>query len=351
METDTRFSWWHEKYMPGMILYRLYEHHPQANVHLASSKIVLCQKMHPKRTSAPQLSLIRSISARWYRGEYDCPIKPNSAANYPAHLKDIICRSSNLETLRLIKEGHWRMAPLRVSPFEERVEDEGESHHRGLITLQEGDVLPQIRNLYFQSMRFGPTQSVLWATQLQWQNLKFLSLIEIDWTHLLPKITGRFRDLESLEISVPDPYLRFRTRGQFPPAYVEQMGLLQTFLGALPPLKTFMGYDLPQTSLAVLASHSSGSLQHLRFRGELGDSSNIYGRAIPASGPRFSASIEDFANLPDHFPNLQSLGFSIDWTSEEGLVLVSLQMSASQTTQLIMIFCCSHMISSLIFLA
>lgn len=204
--------------MPGMILYRLYEHRPQANAHVASSKIVLCQKIHQRRISTPQLSLVCSISALWYQGEYDSPSKPYSAANYPAHLKDIICRGPNLETLSLVKEGHWRRAPLRFSSFEERVEYEGERNDRGLITLTKEDILPQIKNLHFQSMRFGPTQSVLWATQLQWHSLRFLSLIGIDWTHLLPKITGCFRDLESLEISVPNQYLRYQTEGHFPPA-------------------------------------------------------------------------------------------------------------------------------------
>lgn len=347
--------------MPGIILYRLYKHRPQVKVHIASSKIVICQKIHPKHTSAPQFSLIRSISARWDLGEYDSPIKPDSAANYPAHLKDTICRCPNLEILRLIKVLEWRRGSSGIHPFQERGEDEGERNDRGLITLKEGDILPRIKNIHFQFMRFGPSQSVLWATQLQWQSLRFLSLIGIDWTHLLPKITGCFRDLKSLEISIPDPYLRYHTKDQnIPAAYFEQMDQLQTFLATLPPLTTFMGYGLPQTSLAVLASHSAGSLQHLRFRAPL-DIAEFFGPQVSSFERTFSASIEDLVGLPDQFPNLQSLGLCIDWTNDEwlwmkpnfkGLILVSLQSSASQTTQLITIlWFCSHMISSLSFLA
>ncbi|KAJ5797635.1 uncharacterized protein N7503_006931 [Penicillium pulvis] len=313
------FYWWHEKYMPGIILYRLYKHRPQVKVHIASSKIVICQKIHPKHTSAPQFSLIRSVSARWNLGEYDSPIKPDSAANYPAHLKDIICRCPNLETLRLIKELEWRRGFSGIHPFQARVEEEGERNDRGLITLKEGDVLPRIKNLHFQSMRFGPSQSVLWATQLQWQSLRSLSLIGIDWTHLLPKITGCFRDLDCLEISVPDPSLRYRIRNQdLPPAYFEQMDQLQSFLGALPPLTTFIGYGLPQASLAVLAGHSAGSLQHLRFRVPL-NVAEFWGPEILTIERSFSASIEDLVDLPNKFPKLQSLGLSIYWTNDEWL--------------------------------
>lgn len=157
--------------MPGEILYHLYKYCPQASVHIASSKVALCEKINKDDSSAPQLSCIRSIESEWYTGEYDRPIRPSSAASYPAELKDIIYRSKNLKNLTLVSTSNWR--PLSrtprhdgdISPHVKPRELEAQRNQRGLITLEEGNILPQVKNIQFQSMRFGPLQSTLWATQ------------------------------------------------------------------------------------------------------------------------------------------------------------------------------------------
>lgn len=168
-------------------------------------------------------------------------------------------------------------------------------------------------------MRFGPSQSVLWAAQLQWQTLKSLALVKVDWIHLLPKITGSFRDLKVQEISTPNPCVQ-STRDSFPSAYNERLDQLYTFLEVLPPLRTFIGYDLPQETLAVLANHHADSLHHLRFRTPLSQHSHHGLNKICPEMLPFRASIESLVKLPNQFPNLKSLGLNIGWTSDERLV-------------------------------
>ncbi|KAJ9266248.1 hypothetical protein DTO021C3_7000 [Paecilomyces variotii] len=308
--------WWHEKYMPGEILYQLYRYCPQASVHIASSKIALCERINQKHTSSPQLSCVRSIEAEWCDGEYDGPIKPNAKGHFPAQLRDIICRCQNLESLALISKRKFRPRLRDISSDLERKEAEAKLNVRGLITLKQGDILPQVKNLHFRRMRFGPAQSTLWATQLRWQNIKHLSLIEISWVHLLPKITtkGCFHSLEALEMSIPNLASSY---GQDRSASVECINQLHAFLKELPPLKMFIGYGFPQDTLAVLAKYHSKSLNHLRFRYEL--SSNLDAGTTSWEQPSFRASIHNLDNLFNQFPNLHSLGLNVDWTSNEEL--------------------------------
>lgn len=310
-------SWWHEKYMPGEILYQLYRYCPQASVHIASSKIALCERINQKHTSSPQLSCVRSIEAEWCDGEYDGPIKPNAKGHFPAQLRDIICRCQNLESLALISKRKFRPRSRDISSDLERKEAEAKLNVRGLITLKQGDILPQVKNLHFRRMRFGPAQSTLWATQLRWQNIKHLSLIEISWVHLLPKITtkGCFHSLEALEMSIPNLASSY---GQDRFASFECINQLHAFLKELPPLKMFIGYGFPQDTLAVLAKYHSKSLSHLRFRYEL--SSNLDAGTTSWEQPSFRASIHNLHNLFNQFPNLHSLGLNVDWTSNEELV-------------------------------
>lgn len=306
--------------MPGEILYHLHKYCPQASVHIASSKVALCERINKERSSAPQLSCIRSIEAEWYVGEYDRPIRPNSAASYPVELKDIIYRSKNLENLRLVATGYWRSRhPADISPHFERRELEAMKNQRGLITLEEGNILPPVKNIHFEDMRFGPLQSTLWATQLQWQTIKHLSLISVDWIHLLPKITvpGCFHTLETLEMTIPN--LRSQYKRDCP-TYLQGVEQFHDFLTELPPLKMFIGYGFPQKTLEVLAKYHAKSLHHLRFRYEL---SSDLGMAKRSENKRPSpASIHNLVNLADQLPNLLSLGINLNWTPDEELVSI-----------------------------
>ncbi|KGO45112.1 hypothetical protein PEX2_062660 [Penicillium expansum] len=306
--------------MPGEILHYLYKHCPQASVHIASSKVALCEKINHNHSSAPQLSGIRSIEAEWYDGEYDRPIRPSSTASYPAQLNDIVYRSHNLESLKLVSIGRWR--PLHFSrirysdipPHFERRELEARKNQRGLITLKEGNVLPQVKNIHFDSMRFGPLQSTLWATQLQWQTIKYLSLIAVDWIHLLPKITlpGCFHALENLQMSIPNSHSGYERDC---PAYTERVEQFHSFLKELPPLKMFIGYGFPQKTLEVLAECHAKSLQHLRFRYGLGRAKCSENKCTPVS-------IHNLINLADQLPNLLSLGVNLSLTPDEDLVSI-----------------------------
>lgn len=306
--------------MPGEILHHLYKYCPQASVHIASSKVALCERINKKRSSAPQLSCIRSIEAEWCVGEYDRPIRPNSVASYPAELKDIIYRSKNLENLTLVATGYWRSCrPDDISPHFEGRELEAKNNLRGLITLEEGNIFPPVKNIHFEGMRFGPLQSTLWATQVQWQTIKHLSLISVDWIHLLPKITvpGCFHALETLEMSIPNLSYQYQRDC---PEYLERVEQFHGFLTELPPLKMFIGYGFPQKTLEVLAKYHAKSLHHLRFRYAL---SSELGMAKRSGNKHPSpASIHNLVNLVDQLPNLLSLGINLDWAPDKELVSI-----------------------------
>lgn len=308
--------------MPGVILYQLHRYRPQVRVHIASSKATVSTRINRKPTSTPHLSCIRSIEAEWCRAEYDEPLKPNSAAHYPAQLKEIICRCENLESLALVSRSKYRVNLGEVSPYMKRKEAEAYTNERGLITLEEGDNLPRIKNLHLNHMRFGPVQSELWATQLQWQNIKRLSLIEVDWTLLLPKLTkeGCFPTLETLEASIPVENSYYRNHH----INLGCINLLHAFLGKIPPLKMFVGYGLPQETLSVLAAYHSKSLTDLRFRSKNCSSMGV---------PHFRASIDDLDNLFTQFPSLHSLGLQVNWTADEELVSTPKYYPKSNGTQ------------------
>ena len=225
----------------------------------------------------------------------------------------------------MVATGNWRPRNWRprrsgdISPHFERRELEAKKNRRGLITLEEGNILPPVKNIHFEGMRFGPLQSTLWATQLQWQTIKHLSLISVDWIHLLPKITipGCFHTLETLEMSIPN--LRSQYRRDCP-AYLERAEQFHDFLTELPPLKMLIGYGFPQKTLEVLAKYHANSLHHLRFRYEL---SSDLGMAKRSENKRTSpASIHNLVNLADQLPNLLSLGINLDWTPDEKLVSI-----------------------------
>jgi hypothetical protein len=143
-------------------------------------------------------------------------------------------------------------------------------------------------------MRFGPVQSTLWATQLQWQTIQHLSLTAIDWIHLLPKITlpDFFHALETLEMSIPKPRSEYERDC---PKYIERVQQFHSFLKELPPLKMLIGYRFPQKTLKVIAEYHAKSLQHLRFRYGLG-------RAKRSENKRTPVSIHNLVNLADRLP-------------------------------------------------
>ncbi|PWY72999.1 hypothetical protein BO70DRAFT_114185 [Aspergillus heteromorphus CBS 117.55] len=181
-----------------------------------------------------------------------------------------------------------------------------------MVHLKEGDMLPRLEHLHLYKIAFCPSQSALWSANLQWELLKSLSLVNVDWTHLLPKITGRLDNLESLEMAMCDcsPHSWYHNLPQLASAheYKNRARPLQSFLGALPPLRKFIGYDLPQETISVLTKHHGNSLQHLRFRSP--------GRMhLDVQNPHnaFPPSIANLDDLPTRFPHLRSLGLDIDW--------------------------------------
>ncbi|CAG8101007.1 unnamed protein product [Penicillium olsonii] len=181
------FSWWHEIYMPEEILCHFYKNRPQASVHMASSKFKLYNEASKTYSSAPQFSCIRSIEAEWDIGEYNGLTRRRSAGGYPDNLRAAVHRSERLENLMLVNTQNWRPVISGGGPYEwseVQAKDQGD-----LISAKEENVLPQVKNIHFESIRFEPRQSALWAAQLQWQALKHLALICVDWAHLLPKIT------------------------------------------------------------------------------------------------------------------------------------------------------------------
>lgn len=299
--------------MPGEILYQLYRYRPQARVHIASSKVALCERINQKHTSAPHLSCIRSIEAEWCDGEYDEPIKPNATPHYPAQLRTILRRCQNLESLSLINKGSYRVRRQDIWDGLRRREEEASINRTSLVTLQEGDSLPRVKNLRLHGMRLGPLQSELWATQLPWQNIKHLSLLEVNWTSLLPKLTENdcFHALEALEASIPILDSSFAEH----PTNAKCINQFHTFLENLSPLKMFIGYGFPQETLAVLAAHHSKRLKDLRFRYQLNT-----GTGYSKGDPSFRASIQNLDNLSTQFPSLHSLGLQVDWTPDEELV-------------------------------
>ncbi|KAJ5918559.1 hypothetical protein N7466_010551 [Penicillium verhagenii] len=193
-----------------------------------------------------------------------------------------------------------------------RKEEEAGINKTSLVTLEEGDDLPRVQNLRLRGMRFGPLQSESWATQLLWRNIKHLSLLEVNWTSLLPKLTekGCFHAIEALEASVPIPIPSF-TKLHTNTKCISQF---HAFLENLPPLKTFIGYGFPQETLAVLAAHHSQHLKDLRFRNQLNT-----GTGYSTGDPAFRASIHSLENLSTQFPSLDSLGLQVDWTTDEEL--------------------------------
>ncbi|OOQ82284.1 hypothetical protein PEBR_39511 [Penicillium brasilianum] len=263
--------WKNFSYMPGFLLFSIYQLYPYVAVH---------------------------ITGRNWDSEYDPTTKLRS--RYQTHLKDIICASPNLETLKLVQR--WK------SPKTER----------GIITLQKGDTLPRLKHLHLVNMHISGSQSLLWAEGLQWEALHSLSLLNGDWSNLGPLLTGRLRSLMSLEISVSecnpkltDRSLRSFPEAQNPPAiYWERVTQVRLLLESFSSLRTFSGYYLPQYILNTLSA-CHPFLKHLRFR------STNRQRYYPRHLLPFPPSIEDLVNLPEQFPSLQSLGLDLDWQDEE----------------------------------
>ncbi|OJJ95697.1 hypothetical protein ASPACDRAFT_1859934 [Aspergillus aculeatus ATCC 16872] len=306
-----QFYWWYETYMPGVILRRLYEVSPTTEVHILSSQVALIQRVHVHQPSRgpPQLACLRSVAAEWYRGEYDQV--PNRGqgrgqgrgnVHRPASLKELIVRSPRLTHLSLTGRPTWRRGQrwANEAPGKEEEETAAEIEERGLITLEDGDRLPgTLAHLAFRGMRFGAAQSRLWATELRWEGVRSLSLVEVDWIHLLPALSGggQLRELVWLELGMPR--LSHRDRRINPEAVRQRAGLLEAFLRRLPrTLRTFIGVDLPADMVAVVAEAHGAGLQHLRLR-------------TSSSGDAATLAPAQLYQLPEEFPNLRSLGLSL----------------------------------------
>ncbi|RAK72506.1 uncharacterized protein BO72DRAFT_531811 [Aspergillus fijiensis CBS 313.89] len=293
--------------MPGVILRRLYEVSPATEVHILSSQVALTQRIHLHQPSRgpPQLACLRSVAAEWFRGEYD-PVpdrgrgRGRGSVHRPASLKELIVRGPRLTHLSLTGRSTWRRGQrwANEAPGKEEEETAAEIEERGLITLEDGDRLPEtLAHLAFRGMRFGAAQSRLWATQLRWEGVRSLSLVAVDWIHLLPALRGgaQLRELVWLELGMP----RFTNRGRRinPEAARQRAGLLEAFLRTLPrSLRTFIGVDLPADVVAVVAEAHGAGLQHLRLR--TSSSSRDPATLAPAQ----------LHQLPEDFPNLRSLG-------------------------------------------
>lgn len=269
-------------------------------MHLTSRQVCLAQRRrphHPVERSNPYLECIRYISSWWGRESCDSTSKPPTNVSYQARLKDIICASRNLETLKLIRTEHTT-----------------DSSKNRVITLQKGDIMPRLKHLHLAFLDFDEVQSHLWAEALQWELLHSLSLINVNWNHLFPCISGRFRFLKSLEISMSKsfncPGWRHSNESfDPPPLYWERTSHLRLLLESMPPLENFVGYHVPQIILGTLSTYHH-SLKHLRFRSPKRQHYMLGECPWPSS-------IEDLPSLPDKFPDLESLGLDLDWTHNE----------------------------------
>lgn len=226
--------------------------------------------------------------------------------SYQARLKDIICASINLETLKLIKTEVYS----------------NKSSERGIITLQKGDIMPQLKHLHLWNMHFDDIQSILWAECLQWELLLSLSLINGEWSNMIRRITGRLKSLKYFEVSISqcNPQKGYRDESSERPSplpiYWERASQLQLLLESIPSLESFSGYYVPRSTLDTLSEFHHNSLKHLRFR------TTARERRHPNHHP-WPSGIEYLVNLAEQFPNLQSLGIDLDWENEEWVCKVS----------------------------
>lgn len=291
-------SWKNEAYLPGWILYNINRLYPHVSVHITSSKVCISQRRRPYqpvKASVPHFQCIRYLSSYW-DDDWDELSQTFTTASYQARLKDIICASPNLETLKLFHS------------------TEPHNTHRAIISLQNGDKMPQLKHLHLSNMHFDGSQSLLWAAGLQWERLHSLSLLNGNWSSLAPLITGRLRNLKSLEISISrcDPKLtewRMDKSSQSPPIYWERAAQVRLLLESFSSLEIFSGYHLPQYILNTLSTHHT-QIRHLRFR-----EANRQ-RSSRTQAP-FPPSIDEMVSLPGRFPKLESLGLDLDFENEE----------------------------------
>lgn len=141
-------SWKNESHMRGRILYTIHRFHPHASVHITGPDLCLLQRRRPHQPterSIPHLQCLRYLSSHWGGEKWDALSKTFTNASYLARLKDMICASPNLETLKLSQ--YRKDSSLR----------------RGIITLQNGDTMPQLKHLHLSNMDFDTSQSILWA--------------------------------------------------------------------------------------------------------------------------------------------------------------------------------------------
>ncbi|KAJ5523239.1 hypothetical protein N7513_012783 [Penicillium frequentans] len=301
------FYWQHWRHMPGFALFKLHQLHPQAAVHITGMNVCLAQRKrphHPIERSIPHLQSLRSLTSEWDYDLQDSISKTPTNVSYQARLRDIICGSHNLETLRLIQR-------------EEEEEGESLPPQRGAITLQKGDVLPNLKHLHLFNMHLDNTQSLLWAESLQWETLESLSLINGDWVDLVPEIAKRLSGLKSFEVSISKYHPRMKywhridqTLDPPSPLYLERATQVRLILESMPLLERFIGYSVPQSILDTLSRFHGDSLKHLRFR-------NMPRAHFSPNEPLWPSSIDHLEILPDQFPNLESLGFDIEWIDEE----------------------------------
>lgn len=299
--------------MPGFALFKLHQLHPQAAVHITGMNVCVAQRRrphHPIERSIPHLQSLRSLTSEWDYDLQDCISKPPTNVSYQARLKDIICGSHNLETLRLIQREE---------------EEESLPSARGAITLQNGDVLPNLKHLHLYNMHLDNTQSLLWAKSLQWETLESLSLVNGDWVDLVPEIAKRLSGLKSFEVCISKYHPRMKyghrtidqTLDPPSPLYLQRATQVRLILESMPLLERFVAYSVPQSILDTLSSFHGDSLKHLRFR----STPRVH---FSLNEPLWPSSIDHLEILPDQFPNLESLGFDIEWKDEEWVRMISL---------------------------
>lgn len=140
---------------------------------------------------------------------------------------------------------------------------------------------------------------------------------------MAPLITGRLRNLKSLEISLSCWSLRtsghrilYHVSSKLPESHIywDRVTQVRLLLESFSSLEIFSGYHLPQCILTTLSSRHP-LLKHLRFR-------NFNRQRDYSAQDPFPPSIEELVNLPAKLPNLESLGLDLDWEHEEWVCLV-----------------------------
>jgi hypothetical protein len=106
------------------------------------------------------------------------------------------------------------------------------------------------------------------------------------------------------------PWMMRNVKDRFSAAYCGRLDQLYAFLQALPPVQRFVGKELPQHTLTVLANYHGTSMRHLGFRGAH-EMARQLEKITASARPRFTPGIVDLDNVRDYFPNLDSYDVEI----------------------------------------